>query len=295
MTPQSIIVGHSLDSDLKALKMTHPFVVDTALLYPHPRGPPLKSSLKWLAQKYLDREIQRGHGAAGHDSTEDARATLDLVRLKCENGPLFGGSSETETIFKRLSRQPRTASVGAQIGKTGAIVDHRCPGKGFSSMASFGISCGSDTDVVNGVARAVSGDPDGAEIPGGGVDFTWARLKELEILRGWANDNRQNTESALNPPADPDAEVLIGAVGMTVQHIVAIKESLPPCTLFIVYSGTGDPRELSRMQELQRQFKREYAVKKWDQLTVKWTDTEEQALRSACSKARESLAFLTIT
>ncbi|KAI7092453.1 hypothetical protein KC352_g40302, partial [Hortaea werneckii] len=79
LTPQTILVGHSLNSDLNALKITHPYIIDTALLYPHPRGPPLKSSLKWLAQKYLSREIQKGHGSTGHDSVEDAKACLDLV------------------------------------------------------------------------------------------------------------------------------------------------------------------------------------------------------------------------
>jgi len=73
--PRTILIGHSLNSDLTALKITHPFIIDTALLYPHPRGPPLKSSLKWLAKKYLNREIQKGHGTtgpgAGHDSSED--------------------------------------------------------------------------------------------------------------------------------------------------------------------------------------------------------------------------------
>lgn len=60
LTPQTILIGHSLNSDLNALQLTHPFLVDTALLFPHPRGPPLKSSLKWLAQRYLSREIQKG-------------------------------------------------------------------------------------------------------------------------------------------------------------------------------------------------------------------------------------------
>jgi len=38
--PSSVLLGHSLDSDLNALKLTHPFVVDTSMIYPHPRGLP---------------------------------------------------------------------------------------------------------------------------------------------------------------------------------------------------------------------------------------------------------------
>ena len=89
LTPRSILVGHSLNSDLTALKITHPFIIDTALIFPHPRGPPLKSALKYLAQKYLNREIQKGHGTtgpgAGHDSIEDARTCLDLSNRMLSN------------------------------------------------------------------------------------------------------------------------------------------------------------------------------------------------------------------
>jgi len=44
-------VGHSIDSDLRALKLVHRRVIDTAALYPHPKGAPLKQSLKALAKE----------------------------------------------------------------------------------------------------------------------------------------------------------------------------------------------------------------------------------------------------
>lgn len=44
-------MGHSLDSDLRALKLVHARVVDTAALYPSPRGSPFKQSLKGLAKE----------------------------------------------------------------------------------------------------------------------------------------------------------------------------------------------------------------------------------------------------
>ena len=43
---EDILVGHSLENDLKALNMHHSRIIDTALIYPHPRGPPLKSALR---------------------------------------------------------------------------------------------------------------------------------------------------------------------------------------------------------------------------------------------------------
>ncbi|KAI9873005.1 MAG: hypothetical protein M1830_000946, partial [Pleopsidium flavum] len=137
--PRSILIGHSLNSDLNALKLTHPFIIDTSIIYQHPRGPPLKSSLKWLSQKYLGREIQKGHGTHGHDSIEDARACLDLVKQKCEKGVKWGTSEAAgESIFKRLARSPRTGSSGISgndDGKIGAIIDWGTPERNFGAMA----------------------------------------------------------------------------------------------------------------------------------------------------------------
>ena len=78
------------------------------------------------------------------------------------------------------------------------------------------------------------------------------------------------------------------------QHIKTVHDFLPPCSLLIVYSGTGDPRDLAKMQAMHRTYKREFATRKWDELSVKWTDVEEQALRRACRKAREGVGFMCI-
>lgn len=75
----SILIGHSLDSDLKALKMVHYNVVDTSVIYPHKYGPPYKCGLKLLSEQHLQRIIQ---SEEGHDSKEDALASLDLVWKK---------------------------------------------------------------------------------------------------------------------------------------------------------------------------------------------------------------------
>lgn len=72
-------MGHSLENDLQALKLMHTRVIDTCVLFPHPRGPPYRSSLRHLAQKYLKAKIQ-DQGA--HDSVEDARTAMALAQLK---------------------------------------------------------------------------------------------------------------------------------------------------------------------------------------------------------------------
>lgn len=75
----SILIGHSLESDLKALKIIHYNVVDTSIIYPHKYGPPYKWGLKLLSEQHLQRIIQ---SEEGHDSKEDALASLDLVWKK---------------------------------------------------------------------------------------------------------------------------------------------------------------------------------------------------------------------
>jgi RNA exonuclease 1 len=309
LTPSTVLLGHSLESDLNAMKLTHPFIVDTSLIYPHPRGPPLRSSLKFLTQKYLHREIQVS-SEKGHNSVEDALAVLDLVKLKCEKGPKWGTSEASgEPIFRRLAR-----TVGRDSKpRTSAIVDYGTPEKGYGKEATVAIGASSDAEVVQGVSRAVNGDPDGKVVPGGGVDFTWARLRELESWRGWSNNNREYAVvDALHGSGGPDANAsgggertstppeadmqptLASKVGETIRHTKAIYDALPPCTLFIVYSGTGDPREVGRLQKMQTQYKKEFKVKKWDDLSIRWTDDEEQALRKAVEKARDGCGFLCV-
>lgn len=333
LNARTILVGHSLNADLTTLKLTHPFIIDTALLYPHPRGPPLKSSLKWLAKRYLNREIQKGHGTtgagAGHDSIEDSRTCLDLVKQKCEKGPQWGtNDSAGENLFKRLARAgvryknqggagPRP--IGDSGGKSTAAVDWGDPSKGPGAPADVVIGCRSDEDIMQGVIRAVKGDPDGAYVPGGGVDFVWARMRELESLKGWWNSNKTVAQDAaaavadptvdLNPaieaeaaashPADPNGPPQLDisipeATAALATRIRTIYEALPPCTAFIVYSGSGDPRDMSRLQSMHRTYRREYETKKWDELSVKWTDVEEQALKAATKEARNGLGLVTV-
>lgn len=55
---KSILIGHSLESDFKALKLIHDMVIDTSILYPHKMGPPKKRALKTLCIENLKRIIQ---------------------------------------------------------------------------------------------------------------------------------------------------------------------------------------------------------------------------------------------
>jgi len=94
----SIPVGHSLKSDPKALRICHSLCIDTALIYRHPRGRPLKPGLAWLTKKWCDRGIQtRGEG--GHDPEEVARAPLSCFDSKSKTAPDSASSRPTMKTF----------------------------------------------------------------------------------------------------------------------------------------------------------------------------------------------------
>uniref|UniRef100_G1PZN7 Exonuclease domain-containing protein n=1 Tax=Myotis lucifugus TaxID=59463 RepID=G1PZN7_MYOLU len=76
----TILIGHSLQSDLLALKLIHGTVLDTSVLFPHRRGLPYKRSLRNLAAHYLGQAIQ--DRMDGHSSSEDASACMRLVLWK---------------------------------------------------------------------------------------------------------------------------------------------------------------------------------------------------------------------
>ena len=83
ISPTTPLLGHALENDLNAMRIIHPVIIDTAILFPHPRGLPFRCGLQRLAKTHLHRDIQTA-GSSGHDSLEDAQATGDLVRWKVE-------------------------------------------------------------------------------------------------------------------------------------------------------------------------------------------------------------------
>jgi hypothetical protein len=131
LQPETPLIAHAIENDLNACRIVHPTIVDTALLYPHPAGLPIKFGLRMLTKKYLDRAIQVGGGTQGHDSLEDAKATGDLVRLKVgetwkalkragwtiEDGKLAGPAKATA----------KPSASGTQLRVPGAGVKRSAP------------------------------------------------------------------------------------------------------------------------------------------------------------------------
>ncbi|KAF3204221.1 hypothetical protein TWF106_010399 [Orbilia oligospora] len=293
----TILIGQSLNSDLNALRMRHPRIVDTSVIYDHPRGKPMKPSLKWLTNKFLKKEIQI-RGAQGHDSVEDSKACLDLVKLKLEKGKEFGSTAANfESIFTKLA--------ASKPAKTGAVIDYGDVQKKFGTVAQFTKRGNDDDQIVEGVLKAANGDDISGIAP---VDFTWAQLRDLNTTRGWHNSYQKfitemNTKmiTANSPPiAIPEkptpleGEELGKVVEETVGRIKKIYDGLPKCSVLVVYGGTGDPVEMGRLNAMQAVYRKEYKVKKWDECSVKWTDKEVQELKKAVEEARKGVALLAV-
>ncbi|XP_062536676.1 uncharacterized protein LOC134205448 isoform X2 [Armigeres subalbatus] len=54
----TILIGHSIENDLKVLKFIHKTVIDTSITFPHMNGFPFRQSLKALTKSILKRDIQ---------------------------------------------------------------------------------------------------------------------------------------------------------------------------------------------------------------------------------------------
>ena len=101
----TIIVGHSLENDLRALKVIHDKVIDTALIYNADSKYPSKPPLAKLYSKYIKKPF-RTEQMGGHDSIEDAKASIELANYAMKSpvsevrkGPEFPKFLETLTAF----------------------------------------------------------------------------------------------------------------------------------------------------------------------------------------------------
>ncbi|XP_013115781.2 RNA exonuclease 5 [Stomoxys calcitrans] len=84
----AILVGQSLNCDLNAMRMMHPYCIDTSVCFNLSGVRKSKARLQKLAFEFLKETIQEH--ASGHDSTEDSISCLKLVKLKLANSLEFG-------------------------------------------------------------------------------------------------------------------------------------------------------------------------------------------------------------
>ncbi|KAF1332568.1 hypothetical protein FI667_g3569, partial [Globisporangium splendens] len=179
---EAILVGHSIENDLQALKILHHRIIDTTALYPHPKGPPFRSALRFLASTYLNKTIQTG--SDGHCSAEDAVATLQLVKLKIKHGPTFPS-------IEQEYKQKKVINELYRVKKTALIVDSLRACRSLSGGVAGAIPCeGNDKIAHTVVHQLTTGFP---------PNFTWVRMRgatRQEIARHVATIQSQLPENS---------------------------------------------------------------------------------------------------
>ena len=102
----AILVGQSLNNDLHALKMFHPYVIDTSVIFNLSGNRDMKPSLQQLAAKFLGKIIQE----TVHNPTIDARSSMELVLLKLRRCLEFGdviagGCINTYSLDEKITKK----------------------------------------------------------------------------------------------------------------------------------------------------------------------------------------------
>jgi DNA polymerase III epsilon subunit-like protein len=94
----TILVGHSLQHDLDALRIIHPRVVDSGILSRNAVGiRRIQWGLQTLSSELLNVEIRKNKGGI-HDCLEDVLATREVVLFCTQNNKAF----QTWAVAKRL-------------------------------------------------------------------------------------------------------------------------------------------------------------------------------------------------
>lgn len=84
----AILVGQSLNCDLNAMRLMHPYVIDTSCIFNTSGDRNRKSKLQHFVKIHLGEDIQKSK--EGHSSIEDSTYSLKLTKLKLSKDIYFG-------------------------------------------------------------------------------------------------------------------------------------------------------------------------------------------------------------
>ena len=210
---QCIMVGHSLENDFHALKMFHPYVIDTSCLFLATMNYQCKPKLRFLAKKLLGLEIQTGDD--GHSSVQDACTCMKLVLKRLRDGEKMTISWKSSSILTEM----------ASLGRSVAVVDRP------RIVSLFGLHTNkhcvsSDDEVVERAREVVAKN-----------DLTFLQLHSYE-------DHLKSGSAA----SEHMSRRVLRQMDSEVMDIVA---SCPRGTLVVVVCGSSDIREVRKLQQRQ--------------------------------------------
>ncbi|XP_073013972.1 small RNA degrading nuclease 5 isoform X1 [Typha latifolia] len=279
---ETILVGHSLENDLLALKISHDMVIDTAVLYKHPRGSHYKLALRVLSRKYLLRQIQSSGN--GHDSIEDARAAMELALLKIRHGPDFG--SPPSFMRRKL------VSVLNQSGKTCSLIDDMSVVKRYSDESCNSISVFSDNEALSRAMKEVKNEK---------VGFIWTQFSGLisyfrtqaqdveklkcrlaEVISLQTCNKKSACKNGRNDEMCSELKNILVDIDTKIQRLY---NALPDNAMLVVSTGHGDTPLVQRLRKMlnddsETTISRENIVQALEELQAQ----AEVALCFACVK-----------
>ncbi|XP_054788608.1 small RNA degrading nuclease 5 isoform X4 [Prosopis cineraria] len=232
---ETILVGHSLENDLLALKISHDLVIDTAVLYKHCRGSSHKTALRILAKKFLSREIQQSGN--GHDSIEDARAALELALLKIRHGPDFG--SPPSFMRKKLS------SILSESKKTSSLVDNISTVKRYASESSNAIPVTSDDEALARTTKEFSELHSYLKKQAEDSEILNKRLAEMMSLLTCKKNSAKGKDIKLR--ATTELKEILGRMDARIETLY---KSLPSNAMLIICTGHGDTAIVHRLRRM---------------------------------------------
>ncbi|XP_062099598.1 small RNA degrading nuclease 5 [Humulus lupulus] len=244
---ETVLVGHSVENDLLALKISHNLVIDTAVLYKHPRGRSHKTALRVLAKRFLSKEIQQS--GDGHDSTEDARTALELALLKINNGPDFGSPP---SLMRR-----KLLTVLSDSGKVSSIIDDISIVKRYASESSHAFPVSSDDEALSKARKEVKNER---------VHFVWTQFSELNsYLKKEAGDpgklnaklaemmslltccDKPGNKKGSKSKVTPELKEILARMDSRIRYL---HNALPTNAMFIVCTGHGDTATVHRVRKV---------------------------------------------
>ncbi|KAK6645582.1 hypothetical protein RUM43_001859 [Polyplax serrata] len=156
LPPDAILIGQSLNCDLHAMQMMHPYIIDTSVIFNITGIRSRKTKLMTLSREFLSERIQES--SCGHCSTEDSLACMKLVKLKLAHSIEFGdavlvGRPNTELQLQELQSQKDENKNGVT---NGAKVRHEDDGQITTSLL-FQIANSDKKGVVVGTQKVVNG------------------------------------------------------------------------------------------------------------------------------------------
>jgi RNA exonuclease 1 len=237
--PETVLVGHGLENDLRALRLVHTRIADTSILFGDERGQGYKPALRRLAARYLNLSIQD----SSHDSVTDARTALHLIQLKMQRGRDFGASGtsvlEGDPLFGLLE------SVGvrcAAVARAPVLSRFVAPLAAAASM----VPAEGDVAVARAATRLLRQGMTFVVALGDGLT---ARTRPAAPADGQAPSVDAAAAASVAPVPAPAAESVALSESEAAEAVevglLALYTDAPPNTLLMVVSG---PADLSRLR-----------------------------------------------